>query len=130
MKNRSYFRRQKLAPRTESRRPRVRLAAAASWLALCAVPASASEPPDWMRALAGAVVPDHDEKANAVVMYSEAVLTVQSNGKLKRVDRIAYRILRPDGERLGTVRSDFDDQSPITDVHGWSIPPSGKYFEV
>lgn len=86
--------------------------------------------PAWMHALVGATIPAHDEKTNAVLMYSEVGLTVRPNGKISRLERRAYLILRPDGEGWGTVRVDFDPQSPITDLHGWCIPKTGKDFAV
>jgi len=105
-------------------------ALAVCWLALGAAPALASDPPDWMRALPGAPVPAHEDKADAVLLYAETILTVEPNGKLKRIERGAYRVLRPDGERVGLISAAFDAQSPVTDIHAWSIPPAGKYFEV
>lgn len=104
-------------------------AIALCWLALGPVQALASDPPDWMRSLPGAPVPAHEDKDDAVILYSETVLTVEPSGKLKRIERTAYKILRPDGARLGVVSADFDEQRPVTDIHAWSIPPSGKYFE-
>src|SRR5262249_27411692 len=84
----------------------------------------AAEPPDWMRALVAVATPEHDEKATAVVMHSEYLLSVRSASKLKRIERVAYRILRPGGEHFGLVRAFWDPQSKITGIHGWSIPPT------
>jgi len=39
-----------------------------------------------------------DDKTDAVVLYAETTLTVQPNGKIKRLYRAVVRILRPDGE--------------------------------
>jgi hypothetical protein len=92
--------------------------------------AVAGDAPSWMHAQVDARLPVHDDAMNAVLLFSETVLTVQSNGQIKRVERRAYRILRPDGEGRGTVRVDFDSQTRITGLHAWCIPATGKDYEV
>ena len=103
-------------------------------LAVCSiVPASAAlaaSAPDWMQAQVAAPVPAHDEEANAVMLYSETELIVQGPGKMKRIERKVYRILRRDGEAYGNVVAYFTPQSRITSLRGWSIPEQGKAFEV
>jgi len=99
-------------------------------LAGAAAPTRASSAPDWMRAQAVQPMPAHDDKTDAVLLYSETVLTVLGEGRMRRVDRRVYRILRPGGESLGLVKLYFDPQSRITDLHGWCIPASGKEYEV
>ena len=108
------------------------LALVVSALALTPMHAAraASDAPPWMHALVGASVPAHDDKADAVQLYAEVQLTVQPNGKMTRLERTAYLILRPDGESRGVVRADFDDQSRITAMRGWCIPADGKDFVV
>jgi hypothetical protein len=108
-----------------------RVAYFAAWLAaMCTTSAAFAAPPDWMRAQVGAALPPHEETDNAVVMYSETVLTVLPNGDMKRLYRVAYKILRPGGEQLGAVRVHYDPQSKITFMRAWSIPGAGKEFEV
>jgi hypothetical protein len=51
-----------------------------------------------MRAQLSVPVPDHDDETDAVVLYSETELTVQAPGKMKRVERRVYKILRSNGE--------------------------------
>jgi len=98
---------------------------------LVAVPAArCGDAPQWMHAVANAALPEHDEKTNAVLLYSEDILSVQSNGKIKKVERRVYKILRPDGRRFGTIRADFDAESKLNSIHGWCIPSQGKDFEV
>src|SRR6516162_9642841 len=79
-----------------------------------APPANAADAPDWLHALASVALPAHEETTNAVLLYSEEVVTVRPDGRLRTRTRKAYRILRPDGERLGNVALIFDSQSPIT----------------
>jgi len=92
--------------------------------------AAAGDAPPWMRAQINAALPAHDEKTDAVVLYAETTVTVQPNGRIKKLDREVVKILRPDGEAQGTIRVYFDPLSRITDLHGWCIPVSGKDYEV
>jgi hypothetical protein len=92
--------------------------------------AMAGDAPAWIHAQAGAALPAHDEKTNAVVLYAETIITVQPNGKIKELHREVTRILRPDGEGRGVVRVPFDSQSRITSLHAWCVPVSGKDYEV
>jgi transglutaminase-like putative cysteine protease len=85
--------------------------------------------PDWMRAQVGAPLPAHDAETDAVALYSETLLTVQAPGKMKRLERRVYKILRANGESYGVVRVDFSPQSRVTSLQGWAIPAEGKDFE-
>mgnify|MGYP000933124269 CR=1 FL=1 len=98
--------------------------------ALALAPLARAGAPDWMRAQTAAPLPEHDEETDAVVLYSETELTVQASGKLKRRDRVVYRILRRAGESYGVVRQYFDPRNPIMSLRAWSIPASGKDYEV
>jgi len=90
----------------------------------------AASAPEWMRAQVNAPVPAHDDETDAVVLYSETELTVLAPGKMKRLERRVYKILRSNGEAYGAVLKDFTPQSQVTSMHGWSIPARGKDFEV
>jgi hypothetical protein len=83
-----------------------------------------------MHALVNASVPAHDEKTDAVEMYSERIITVQSADKIKTLVREAYKIIRPGGRDLGTVVIPFDMATRITNLHAWCIPAQGKDYEV
>ena len=115
-------------PRTERS-----LAAAVFFVLLCLAHPSgafAGDAPAWMHALTSAPLPPHDEKAEAVLLYSEEILIVQPNGKLKEIDRNAYKILRPGGKHFGKLTLAFDSETRIEKVHGWCIPAQGKDYEV
>ncbi len=86
--------------------------------------------PEWMRAQVNAPVPAHDDETDAVVLYSETELTVLAPGKMKRLQRRVYKILRGNGEAYGAVHAEFTPQSRVTSMRGWSIPAQGKDFEV
>jgi hypothetical protein len=90
----------------------------------------AAEAPQWMHALVNAPLPPHDEKTDAVLLYSEEILNVQSNGKIKSIERRAYKILRPGGREHGTIYASFDSETRVTGLHGWCIPAQGKDYEV
>lgn len=94
------------------------------------VSASSGDAPVWMRALVSVALPAHDEKTDAVLLYSEDVLNVQGNGKIKSLERRAYKILRPGGRSYGRVEAYFDSETRITSIHGWCIPAQGKDYEV
>ncbi|HXJ07302.1 MAG TPA: DUF3857 and transglutaminase domain-containing protein [Candidatus Acidoferrum sp.] len=91
---------------------------------------SAADAPQWMHALVNAPLPPHDEKTDAVLLYSEEILNVQSNGKIKSIDRRAYKILRPGGREHGTIYASYDSETRITGLRGWCIPAQGKDYEV
>src|SRR5579871_1847017 len=92
--------------------------------------APAADAPQWMHAAASAPLPAHDEKTDAVLLYSERDVTVQSLDKMKTHVRMVYKILRPSGRDYGIVAVTFDAHSKITGLRGWCIPAQGKDYEV
>jgi hypothetical protein len=102
----------------------------AFWFFVGPTPASANDAPGWMHALVNVPLPVHDEKTDAVLLYSENIFTVQPNGKIKQTERAAYKILRVGGKHYGMVRAIFDADTRITAMHGWCIPAQGKDYEV
>ncbi|HET6928893.1 MAG TPA: DUF3857 and transglutaminase domain-containing protein, partial [Candidatus Acidoferrum sp.] len=99
-------------------------------VALAPCPAFANDAPAWMHALTSVPLPPHDEKTDAVLLYSEEILIVQPDGKLKRIHRRAYKILRPSGKEHGKQVFTFNNDRRITNIRGWCIPAQGKDFEV
>lgn len=130
MNNKLFYSRRAFPRGIEKRKAGPALAALALCLFALARPARAGDAPAWMRALVNAPLPGHDEKTNAVLLLAEDTFTVQGNGKMKRVERRVYKILRPDGRQYGTIRADFDSETKITGIHGWCIPAQGKDYEV
>jgi uncharacterized protein DUF3857/transglutaminase superfamily protein len=92
--------------------------------------ATGGDAPAWMHALVSTPVPEHDEKIEAVLLYSEDVLTVKPDGKMKRLKRRAYKILRATGKDYGIVGATYDAETKISSMHGWCIPTQGKDYEV
>lgn len=83
-----------------------------------------------MHALVSVPLPAHDEKTDAVLLYSEKTLTVLSVEKVKKTVRVAYKILRPGGRDYGIVAVSFNAHQKIAGLHGWCIPAQGKDYEV
>jgi len=106
------------------------LACSILWLLAPLQTAIAGDAPGWMHALVSAPLPAHDEKTDAVLLYSERIVTVQSADKIKITVREAYKILRPGGREYGTVAASFNSHSKISGMRGWCIPAQGKDYEV
>ena len=120
------------SPRATSRGRILSLCCTAVFLLACAPAAFAgSDAPQWMHAVVNTPLPPHDEKTDAVLLYSEENVTVLSADKIKRQVRKAYKILRPGGREYGTVHVFFDSPGQkVTSLHGWCIPAQGKDYEV
>ena len=134
MSNKSSCNRQPLPRINERLRcPRsiaILLAVFAAMFFPAALPLEAADAPAWMHALVSAPLPKHDEKTDAVLLYSEEILSVQPNGKIKEIDRRAYKILRPEGRQYGKLHFAYDAETRITNIHGWCVPTQGKDYEV
>lgn len=89
-----------------------------------------ADAPAWMHNLVNAPVPNHDEKTDAAVLYSEEIIAVQSVDKVKRTVRKAYKILRPSGRDHGVVFVSFNQHRKVTGMKGWCIPARGKDYEI
>jgi len=90
----------------------------------------AGDAPPWMHAVVSAPLPAHDEKTDAVLLYSERTVTVQSLEKIKTRGRDVYKILRPSGRDYGIVAVSFNAHRKITGLRGWCIPAQGKDYEI
>jgi hypothetical protein len=128
MNSRSFCNPPQPAPATNLRLPAI---LALAFLCLAAPHAAqASDAPQWMHAVASAPLPAHDDKTDAVLLYSERVVNVQSADKVKTQVRVAYKILRPSGREYGIAVVRFDAPARITGLRGWCIPTQGKDYEV
>jgi hypothetical protein len=129
MSNRSYCCPAERAPATSLRILWVLLCSALCGLA--AVPwAAAGDAPPWMRVVVSAPLPAHDEKTDAVLLYSEINVNVVSAEKIKTQVRKAYKILRPNGRDYGLAVVSFNSHKKITGLRGWCIPAQGKDYEI
>ena len=98
---------------------------------LALVPAAArGDAPAWMHAAAGAQLPTYDAKTDAVLVYAEDITTVLPDGKMKGIERRAYRILRPEGREYATARALIEHDTRVGSMRAWCIPKEGKDYEV
>lgn len=96
------------------------------WLA----PIALAGTPDWLRGIASQPLPSHSDKTTAVVMLDEQLTTVDHEGEIKTLYRRAYKILRPEGRKYGTVAVYFDQETRLTYLKAWSISAQGTEYEV
>ena len=92
--------------------------------------AQAGDAPSWMHAVGSAPLPAHDDKTDAVLLYSDQAVIVQSVDKIKTHVRLVYKILRPSGRDYGMAAVSFNPHRKITGLRGWCIPVQGKDYEV
>ena len=92
--------------------------------------AQAGDAPSWMHAAASAPMPAHDDKTDAVLLYSEQTVSVQSIDKIKTHVRMVYKILRPSGRDYGVAAVSFNSHRKVSGLRGWCIPAQGKDYEV
>lgn len=93
--------------------------------------AHAGDAPSWMHAVVNAPLPPHDEKTDAVLLYSDTNVSVISTEKIKTVERRVYKILRPEGREYGTVLVPFrSPREKVNNMRAWCIPAQGKDYEV
>src|SRR6266567_2782244 len=79
----------------------VPIAAELIFCALTAVlPARAGDAPQWMHALVSMPLPAHDEKTNAVLLYSERTVVVQSADKIKEKEAVEISLPKIEGSEL------------------------------
>jgi len=105
------------------------------WIAACVLACvprafAGGDAPQWMHTLTNAPLPAHDEKTDAVLLYSETNVFVDSTERIRTQVREAYRILRPSGREYGFAFVPFNSRSKVTSFRGWCIPAQGKDYEV
>jgi len=89
----------------------------------------AASTPDWLRAVAQQPQKHYADDVDAVVLLNERTITVKDNGEIVKRNRMAYRILRPAGRRVATEEVNFDNETKITYLKGWSITIKGQEYE-
>lgn len=104
------------------------LFSAALWMGI--LPCRASVP-DWLNAVMREPVQEYAAATDAVVLLDEQQTLVSSDGKLKTTTRRAIRILREEAkERYDQAVVDFDSETQITYLKGWSIAADGNEYPV
>ncbi|HZE24618.1 MAG TPA: DUF3857 domain-containing protein, partial [Blattabacteriaceae bacterium] len=85
--------------------------------------------PDWLRSLAQQPAKTYADDANAVVLLDDQDTIVKDNGEIVTHERIAYRILRPEGKSYAGHPVYFDTETKINSFRGWSITAKGLEYE-
>jgi hypothetical protein len=130
MNNKSSCNQQQPMPATSRRFRRVLLYAGLCAFAAMGRAYASSDAPQWMRSVASAPLPAHDDKTDAIILYEEYNVNVVSADKIKIQVRRAYKILRPSGREYGIAAVSFNPHTKITGLRGWCIPAQGKDYEV
>jgi transglutaminase-like putative cysteine protease len=86
--------------------------------------------PDWLRDAARTELGKYPDDTNAVVLLDEQVTTVSDSGEIRTLYRRAYKILRPEGRKHGTVTVYFDNETSLNHLKAWSLPAGGGEYEV
>ena len=87
----------------------------------------ADSAPDWLRAAAQQKTPTFDKDTAAVILLDETQTTVQNNGEIDTLHRVAIRILRPEGKQeYGGIAVPYDKETKIAYLKGWTIESSGR----
>ncbi|HKV29238.1 MAG TPA: DUF3857 and transglutaminase domain-containing protein [Candidatus Acidoferrales bacterium] len=98
--------------------------------ALTAAARGHSAPP-WLTAAAQQHIPDYPADTVAVTLFEQQQITIDANGHVQTLYRVAYKILRPQAhDTYGTLVVPFDSETKIKSINAWSIPPSGDVYEV
>src|SRR5881227_1733727 len=79
-------------------------------LAFGPAPAAAGVP-DWLRNLAQQSARQYADDVNAVILLDEGETTVKDNGEIITHQKIAYRILRPEGKSYAGLGLPFDNET-------------------
>lgn len=87
--------------------------------------------PDWVATAAHESMPPLSKDPVAVILLDEQVTTVRDSGEIDSVYRRVAKILRPEGrERYGRVAVEFDKDTKLSSLKGWTLPVNGKDYEV
>jgi hypothetical protein len=93
-----------------------------------AAPARASVP-DWLRSAAQQPVKTYADDVNAVTLLDDQETIVKDNGEIVTHERIAFRILRPEGRAYAKHSVSFDSETKLSSFRGWSITAKGQEYE-
>lgn len=91
--------------------------------------ASATSVPEWLRTAAQQPVKKYADDVNAVILLDDQSVTVNDKGEIIRHERLAVRVLRPEGRDLATYPVYYDSDSKVNYLHGWSITSKGQEYE-
>src|SRR5215210_3865315 len=83
-------------------------------------------PPAWLQQAAAAQTPAYEKDVPAVVLYSEQVVTIGSDGRITTVKSYAVRILTREGRVFAhAVESYLMNSGRVREMRAWLIRPGG-----
>jgi hypothetical protein len=85
--------------------------------------------PDWLRSVAQQPAKKYADDANAVILLDDQETTVKDSGEIVTHQRLAYRILRPEGKDYAQHEVYFDAETKVNSFRGWSITAKGQEYE-
>jgi hypothetical protein len=100
-----------------------------SLFATCNTLAFSSSFPDWVQQAAAAQV-SNPADAKAVVLLSDDLLTIQSNGQARLRHREVIKLLRPQGREYAELVAWSGGGRKLQSFHAWSIGPDGHQYTV
>ena len=96
------------------------------------LPASAKEKqqpaPQWALDAAKTPTPSNIGDASAIVLFDEYLITVDDQNHALERERIAVRILKPQGRKYAKCEAEYDIDSKLNYFHSWTIAADGKQF--
>ena len=84
--------------------------------------------PDWGLEAAKTKTPDYAKDSPAVILFDEYVETVDDQGRATERERIATRILKPQGRRDAPCGVSFDVDEKIIYFRAWTIAADEKQY--
>lgn len=91
--------------------------------------AARADAPDWLRSLAKQPAKTYADDVNAVILLDDQSTTIKENGDIVEHERIALRVLRPEGRAFAEYPVVYDSDSKVSFLRGWSINNKGQEFE-
>jgi len=86
----------------------------------------AAPPPDWLKEVASRQVPEYESDVEAVVLFDEETVAVDSAGKTTVSRRGAIRVLHRSGAKRAAERIVYTtDTDRVRKLEGWILYPSG-----
>jgi transglutaminase-like putative cysteine protease len=91
--------------------------------------ASAASFPDWVQQAASTQV-SNTASAKAIVLMSDDLLMVQSDGQVRLRHREVIKLLRPQGREYAELGEWSGGGRKLVSFHAWSIGPDGHQYTV
>jgi hypothetical protein len=89
-----------------------------------------SEPaPDWAVAAAKTPTPSSVGDASAVVLFDEYLITIDEQNHALERERIAVRILKPQGREYSHCSIGYDVDEKLNYFRSWTIASDGRQFQ-